>query len=100
MNDTYVSEFKESEIPDECFGGEEKWGSMTNFYRSHVKTRNAYLVFYERESDYEPPKSDDEREHEEDVAMKEEDQIKMPDDIKEMIHLNNQKYWQSRFLFS
>lgn len=71
FNDTWVSDFKESDIPDECFGGEEKWGSMMNYQRSHVKTRNAYLVFYERVTDYEPPKSEDEAE--EDVEMKEDE---------------------------
>lgn len=57
---------------------------MANMGRSHVKTRNAYLVFYEWISDYEPPKSEDEAE--EDVVMKHEDSHQdMPSDICEMI---------------
>lgn len=96
-NDTYVSDFKEGDIPDECFGGEEKWGSMMNF-RTHVKTRNAYLVFYERISEYEPPKSDDEVD--EDVKMKEDNDLNVPSEIADMISLNNQRYWQNKFLFA
>jgi len=98
FNDTYVSEFKESEIPDECFGGEEKWGSLMNF-KNHVKSRNAYVVFYERISDFEPINSDDEAEKEKDVEM-EVETIKIPKEIDDIIQINNQEYWQSKFLFS
>jgi ubiquitin carboxyl-terminal hydrolase 9/24 len=100
FNDMWVSDFKESDIAEECFGGDEKWGNSLNYNRYSVKSRNAYLLFYERISDYEPPKSEDEAE-ETDVVMKvPEKVIKVPQDIKDMISNYNQKYWQSRFLFS
>jgi len=55
-----VSEFKESDIPDECFGGEEKWVGYGNYRGSHLKTWNAYLIFYDWIVDEDFPESDEE----------------------------------------
>lgn len=113
FNDTYVSEFDEEEIPEECFGGEESWGSsFMNFRSTYIKTRNAYLLFYERATDYEPPPEEEDAPAEGDAAPQEaaepseEDasmkvaEFSIPDDIRAKITLDNQKYWQIRFLFA
>lgn len=55
-----MSEFKESDIPDECFGGEEKWVGYGNYWGSHLKTWNAYLIFYDWIVDEDFPESDEE----------------------------------------
>jgi ubiquitin carboxyl-terminal hydrolase 9/24 len=94
FNDTFVNDFAESDLADECFGGAEQWGNSMNFRTTtHVKTRNAYLLFYERVNDYEPPKSEDEGEGEEDASMKDEISETIPEEIKDIITLDNQKYW-------
>ena len=110
-----VREFDAEEIAEECFGGEETWGASTMGYRnSTVKTRNAYLLFYERKSDYEPEESDEEQEEEGPVEKEKPEEeavdIKMKNEtedaetevcqIKDGINLDNQRYWQHKFLFS
>jgi ubiquitin C-terminal hydrolase len=60
FNDTMVREFDATEIPEECFGGEERWswssyGGISNTISSvREKYRNAYLLFYERDTFYDP----------------------------------------------
>ena len=92
FNDNIVSDFSSDDIPDECFGGEEKWGY--NYRSNYVKTRNAYLVIYERQTEFEPEDSDEEapkeQETSEDVSMAVE---KVPADISDALSFENQKYW-------
>lgn len=97
FDDQYVSDFKESEIPDETFGGEERWGGYGNFWGGvHMKSRNAYLVFYDRIVDEDWPDSD-----EEDIEEAYPSEVvTLPDEIKEMITISNKKYWQNKFLFA
>lgn len=60
FNDTWVTEFDPKDIPVETFGGEEKFDSsypMMNF--KHERSSNAYVVFYERATDYTPPTEED-----------------------------------------
>ena len=65
FNDERVREFEIDDIADECFGGEEKWGSMMSMAHPMLnmrseKSRNAYLLFYERITPYEAPAEEEE----------------------------------------
>ena len=63
FNDTSVFPFDPDDIPAEAYGGQERWQSMySSSYMSSVreKYRNAYLLFYERESKYCVREKDDE----------------------------------------
>ena len=53
FNDTIVRPFNENLIPNECFGGletQQQWDNrfLRYFTKSVEKSRNAYLLFYER----------------------------------------------------
>lgn len=61
-----------------------------------MKSRNAYLVFYDRIVDEDWPDSDEEEVEE---AYPNE-VVTLPDEIKEMITISNKKYWQNKFLFA
>ena len=53
-----VRDFDKSEIPSECFGGEEKshgWGM-----KGYMKTASAYILVYRQKLDEYPVDSDDE----------------------------------------
>ena len=55
FNDTIVTPFDPSDIPSEAFGGEESVvfnTSETSQVTMKEKTRNAYLLFYERDGSY------------------------------------------------
>lgn len=64
FNDNIVKPFDPKEIPNEAFGGEEKWKKQLNMMKNaymmnamRQKIRNAYLLFYERIEPYEPNNS-------------------------------------------
>lgn len=69
FNDTLVREFDPAELPAEAFGGEERWtylNASTAAQPTPVPTstmrekfKNAYLLFYERKSSYQPRTKDD-----------------------------------------
>lgn len=48
MNDAIVRDFDPSDIPQECFGGEDVYTSYNMMQIKTMKWRNAYLLFYER----------------------------------------------------
>ncbi|CAG9315438.1 USP34_5 [Blepharisma stoltei] len=58
FNDTVVREFDPEDIPNEAFGGEEKWSYSSSSFSSSSTTnnrekyRNAYLLIYERSNAY------------------------------------------------
>lgn len=55
FNDIWVKDFDPSEIPTECYGGEETayssnaWGNSQQ--QKYMKFRNAYLLVYKRKLD-------------------------------------------------
>lgn len=67
FNDTIVRQFDANDIPGEAFGGEEKWSfGMANAFRE--KSRNAYILFYDR-SNYEFELNDNEQDQAEVVSL-------------------------------
>lgn len=58
FNDTVVKNFDPKEIPNEAFGGEEKWRRYSSLPDSNImsalkeKIRNAYLIIYDRVEPY------------------------------------------------
>ena len=49
FNDTRVTKFNQANLKDECFGGTTMYGDYSNWTgKAYEKTRNAYLLIYER----------------------------------------------------
>ena len=61
MNDHIVRDFDPNDIPSECFGGEDVYMGYNMMQLKTMKWRNAYLLFYERNSP-EDINTDDEKE--------------------------------------
>jgi len=105
FNDTVVDKYNPEEIKDDAFGGDDKMSGMESF-KSLGKIRNAYLLFYERASDYDPPE-EDEDESPEKSALKKQEKNKpqwttetvVPEQIHKAIVAENTKYWYNKFMF-
>jgi len=103
-----VKDFDPSEIPSECFGGEETaysnnaWGNQQQ--QKYMKFRNAYLLVYKRKltDDSKLVKKESE-DQQEDVAKYQlgsyELQLDVTSPLYRKIAADNHKYWQNRFLF-
>ena len=50
MNDSIVREFDPNDIASECFGGEDTFQGYNMMPVKAMKWRNAYLLFYERQT--------------------------------------------------
>ena len=120
FNDTRVTPFEASDIPNEAFGGEETWTSsyystFSNYSMKSEKMRNGYLLLYERVNPWEPPADEEEerikkaekKEGEEAAAAEPElERTKsvvkggMLQYIFEEMEIENLRYWYNRFLFS
>lgn len=61
-----------------------------------MKSRNAYLVFYDRIVDEDFPDTDEEDVQEEVQS----EAVTLPEEIKDMIQVSNKKYWTTKFLFA
>jgi hypothetical protein len=116
FNDHVVRDFDVSELANECFGGEDSFGGGGIMQMRTLKWRNAYMLLYERKNqEYRV-----QQEEEEIIASKDkkEDPNKQIDSmvdeengnkapklcepehpIQQKILLENQKYWQNKFLF-
>ncbi|OMJ88629.1 hypothetical protein SteCoe_9412 [Stentor coeruleus] len=96
FNDTWVCKINQESIPNDCFGGEEKF--QYNAYSKitfREKLGNAYMLFYERSNTYKPRKSDDESLEIIDLHSHELQEIEESWEIKKQ----NQKYWRSKIIF-
>lgn len=96
FNDTFVRKFDASEIPNEAFGGEEKFSfhSSTGIGSGiKSKIRNAYILLYEREKMYHYSK---EEECLKSLNIDLEGQPQIFTEVKE----ENEKYWRCRSSFS
>jgi len=113
FNDNIVSDFDIADLGAECFGGEEQFTGMGMKQMKGPRWRNAYLVVYERrnksykvakedgEAKAAPKKAAEESEMIDDIEP-ESKPLKLSDPnhpIQEKIRLENQKYWQNKFLF-
>jgi len=98
FNDTLVREFDPKELATEAFGGEEKL-SYKNFGGQEVsanreKYRNAYMLFYERETLYKPRTNGD------DPLEELESPPAQVGDYSELVKVDNLRYWRCRNSFS
>ena len=101
FNDIWVREFDTANIPDECFGGEEKfsWSSHFNNVQNtgiREKCGNAYLLFYERSGVYQV-RNGDEEVLEPTSLLKEES---MATDYLDLIKKENNGYWRNKLIFA
>ena len=117
FNDNIVRDFDLSELASETFGGDETYSGQGMMQMKSQKWRNAYLVIYERKNQTYLPKEDEEaeasgsakqsKEDEQVDAMVDEESSpdkgpKLSDPehpTQQKILLENQKYWQNKFLF-
>ncbi|KAL4435156.1 hypothetical protein ABPG74_003649 [Tetrahymena malaccensis] len=88
FNDSYVKEFNVENIKDECYGGKSQ-----QIYRSQMwdesdynKSRNAYILFYERVNPY-PHK------------LQELVNLPIQQDLVQKIKDENREFWKSRYIF-
>ncbi len=103
FNDILVDQYDPEEIKDDAFGGEERINGFEGMsVRVSEKIRNAYLLVYERVTNYDPPEEDD------DDKPKQEPQPKcllakktteIPEDIRSAIIAENVKYCYNKFMF-
>mmetsp|Transcript_14025 Transcript_14025/g.14051 ORF Transcript_14025/g.14051 Transcript_14025/m.14051 type:complete len:1540 (-) Transcript_14025:424-5043(-) len=99
FNDNWVREIDPKDIPNDCFGGEEKysWSSYTSFQTSGIREKygNGYLLFYERSGIYKSREPDDENIERVDLNVKEAEDL----EHYKQVRAQNQKYWRSRHIF-
>ncbi|EAR84417.2 ubiquitin carboxy-terminal hydrolase (macronuclear) [Tetrahymena thermophila SB210] len=88
FNDSYVREFNVENIKDECYGGKSQ-----QVYRSQMwdesdynKSRNAYILFYERVNPY-PHR------------LQELVNLPIQQDLVQKIKDENREFWKSRYIF-
>lgn len=96
FNDTWVSFINRHNIPNDCFGGEEKF--QYNAYSKitmREKLGNAYMLFYERSENYKPRGPDDEMLETIDLQVHDVKEIEESLEIKKQNH----KYWRSKIIF-
>lgn len=113
FNDTIVREFDPKNIPEEAFGGEEElyvgYGKKEMF---REKIRNAYVLIYERIVPLDAEELDKYKKEEREVDLadiegrfeamkiKEEDKnIKIPEDLQQVVNLDNTKFWMTQYIF-
>lgn len=94
FNDTEVSKYNLQELSNDAFGSKEKFA----FLRQYSKLSNAYLLFYERESSYEPPEGDEE-EGDKAVTKFAAGETVIPKEINKEIQEENMKYWHNKYVF-
>jgi ubiquitin C-terminal hydrolase len=98
FNDVIVKKFDPAEIPSECFGGEEllsyKGVGSQEISASREKYRNAYMLFYERETHFKPRASGDLP-----LELLERPKTELLD-CSELVKLDNLRYWRCRNSFS
>jgi len=103
FNDTIVERYDPEEIKDDAFGGEEKIKRHDGMlFRSIEKSRNAYLLVYDRVSSYEPPEENNEGEDMssvKEVVEINESPLKIPEKIHFEIMQENIKHWYSLYMF-
>eukprot|EP01022_Parablepharisma_sp_SALTPOND_P000055 TRINITY_DN1001_c0_g1_i1.p1 TRINITY_DN1001_c0_g1~~TRINITY_DN1001_c0_g1_i1.p1 ORF type:complete len:1403 (+),score=208.78 TRINITY_DN1001_c0_g1_i1:12466-16674(+) len=104
FNDTMVDNYNPDEIKEDAFGGEERLGGVEG-WKSLGKIRNAYLLFYERASTYEPPEDDDDESSDKVTVIKKQEKPQcptetiIPTEIHKAIEAENIKYWYNKFMF-
>ncbi len=115
FNDAEVRPFDPKDIPDETFGGEEDvytvWGKKD---ATREKTRNAYVLIYERTVTLDAEllakyKSEEREVDPEDVRRKFEqmrvvsdpiqDPVKVPEALRKIIQQDNKKFWLTQYVF-
>lgn len=101
FNDIWIKEFNPDDIPDECFGGEEKFSWSSTFSNSpntgiREKCGNAYLLFYERTGLYQVRNPDDE------VLEPTSFNVNPSGELAHLaiIRKQNQKYWRNKHIFA
>lgn len=101
FNDVWVKEFSQDDIPDECFGGEEKfnWSStLTNLPNTTTREKcgNAYLLFYERTGIYNVRNTDEEALESASLS------VNFSGEIEHMktVRKQNQRYWRNKHIFA
>ena len=101
FNDIWIKEFNPDDIPDECYGGEEKFSWSSTFSSSpntgvREKFGNAYLLFYERTGVYQPRNPDDEGLEIASLS------VNIPGELSHLktIRRQNQKYWRNKHIFA
>jgi ubiquitin carboxyl-terminal hydrolase 9/24 len=101
FNDVWVKDFDSADIPDECFGGEEKfsWSSfLTNTQNVGIREKcgNAYLLFYERTGTYQVRNNDEEVLETTSLFYENPQQTEHLD----LIRKENQVYWRNKLVFA
>ncbi|KRX04991.1 hypothetical protein PPERSA_06625 [Pseudocohnilembus persalinus] len=72
FNDNIVKPFDPTDIPNEAFGGEEKWRYYGNTSENKEKCRNAYILFYDRIETYEEEENNQDSDEKDKNKMDEE----------------------------
>ena len=96
FNDIWISQVNPENIPNDCYGGEEKF--QYNAYSKiamREKLGNAYMLIYERASMYNFRGPDDENLETIELQVNNLEQIEESREIKKQ----NQKYWRSKIIF-
>ena len=101
FNDIWIKEFNPEDMPDECFGGEEKFSWSSTFSSSpntgvREKFGNAYLLFYERTGVYQVRNPDDEVLENTSLAVRSTGELSHLTTIRKQ----NQKYWRNKHIFA
>ena len=96
FNDVWVSLVNPHSIPNDCYGGEEKL-HYHPYYKSasREKIGNAYMLIYERKTNYEVRSSNSELSP---VDLTEKFKG-LDEDLKE-VKSQNQKFWRSKIIFA
>lgn len=99
FNDRIVRPFNPEDIPNEAFGGEEKWSFSASTWSSSAsnreKYRNAYLLLYERDTAYIKQTSEDESLLPLNTSISQ-GVIKDFEEVKD----ENERYWRCKSSFS
>jgi len=95
FNDTQVEKYDLERMKDDAFGNEGKIGGERFF----IRMRNAYLLFYERISPYEPPVEDDEEIPEKPMETTITPKLDISKELHKEIQEENIKYWYSKYIF-
>ena len=100
FNDNIVEQFNPEDLKNEAFGGEEKTNRYEVMgYRSFMKSRNAYLLVYDRVSLFEPPEENSSEQTIKPTQMSDiQEKIEIPKGIHEAIIQENTMYWYSRYM--
>ena len=115
FNDSVVQSFDRSKIPDEAFGGVEEIPYSSSIKKDNLreKSRNAYVLIYERVVKLDAQKLENYKEEESEIDLSEVNKrfeqmkivipntlLKIPDIFDNRIQQDNKKFWHTHYIFN